>query len=189
MAKGLVSIRLRPNHVTLFGFFLGMLALPTLAAEHYGLALIFIILNRIADGLDGATARLANSSDAGGFLDITFDFIFYASVPLGFVLADPLNNAMAGSILMFSFVGTGASFLASAIFAERCGVRGGNFSNKAFHYADGLMEGAETQAFFVAMCLFPHYFSWLAFVFSALCILTSGLRIYSTFKFLKTPMS
>lgn len=189
MAKGVIALGLRPDHVTLIGFSLGMLALPALATEHYGLALLFIVLNRLADGLDGAVARATTSSDAGGFLDITLDFIFYSSVPLGFILANPLQNAVAGGILMLSFVGTGVSFLAFAIFAEKHKITNINYPNKSFHYAGGLMEGAETQIFFIAMCIFPLYFSWLASIFALLCVLTSSLRIYASFNTLKSLSS
>ncbi|RUR31152.1 CDP-alcohol phosphatidyltransferase family protein [Vreelandella nanhaiensis] len=189
MAKGVIALGMRPDYVALIGFGLGMLALPALATEHYGLALVFIVLNRLADGLDGAVARATTASDAGGFLDITLDFIFYSSVPLGFILAHPLQNAAAGGVLMLSFVGTGVSFLASAIFAERHNITNIDYPNKSFHYAGGLMEGGETQLFFIIMCLFPLYFPWLALVFALLCALTSGLRIYAGFKTLSALSS
>ena len=48
--------RVRPVQVTLGGFAIGMLAMPLLAAEAYGLALVAILANRLADGLDGALA-------------------------------------------------------------------------------------------------------------------------------------
>ena len=54
------------NQTTLFGFALGCFALPALMAEQYTLALAFILLNRICDGLDGALARIQGITDAGG---------------------------------------------------------------------------------------------------------------------------
>jgi phosphatidylglycerophosphate synthase len=107
------------NQLTVFGFLVGMFAVPLLAFEMWYGALIAIALNRILDGLDGALARYANqSSSAGGFLDITLDFLFYAAIPLGFILANPAQNAIAGAILLATFIGTGSSFLAFAIAAE-----------------------------------------------------------------------
>jgi phosphatidylglycerophosphate synthase len=50
------------------------------------------VLNRLFDGLDGALARRRGLTDAGGFLDISLDFLFYALVPFGFMLADPAAN-------------------------------------------------------------------------------------------------
>lgn len=82
-----------PDGLTLVGFAIGVLALPFLALGWYGAALAAILLNRLLDGLDGALARRRGLTDAGGFLDIALDFLFYALVPFGFILADPLNNA------------------------------------------------------------------------------------------------
>ena len=108
------------DQLTVVGFIIGMLALPLLANQLWFGALIAIALNRIFDGLDGALARHANqSSSAGGYLDITLDFLFYAAVPLGFILANPEQNAIAGALLLAAFIGTGSSFLAFAIAAEK----------------------------------------------------------------------
>ena len=45
------------NATTLVGLAIGLLALPLLAYEQYGWALLAILLNRLVDGLDGAIAR------------------------------------------------------------------------------------------------------------------------------------
>lgn len=82
--------------ITLMGFAIGVLALPFLALGWYGAALVAIVVNRLLDGLDGALARRRGLTDAGGFLDIALDFLFYALVPFGFMLADPAANALAG---------------------------------------------------------------------------------------------
>lgn len=74
-----------------------MLALPFLALGWYPAALIAIVLNRLLDGLDGALARRRGLTDAGGFLDIALDFLFYALVPFGFALAAPADNAIAAA--------------------------------------------------------------------------------------------
>ncbi|TDX28356.1 phosphatidylglycerophosphate synthase [Modicisalibacter xianhensis] len=185
MAKGFVQLGIRPDQMTLAGFIIGMFAIPSLATENYTLALLLIALNRLADGMDGAIARLTSTSDAGGFLDISLDFIFYSSVPLGFILADPLQNAAAGGVLMLSFVGTGVSFLTFAIFAEKNKIKNVSFPNKSFHYIGGLMEGSETQIFFIVLCVFPHWFPLLAYFFTFLCMVTASSRIYSSYKLLK----
>ena len=83
-------------------------------------AFVLILLNRFCDGPDGAVARATAPTDFGGFLDIVFDFIFYAMVPFGFALDDPAN-ALAACFLVVSFFGTAVSFLAFAVMAERRG--------------------------------------------------------------------
>lgn len=86
-----------PDGLTLVGFAIGVLALPFLALGWYLAALVVIVLNRLFDGLDGALARRRGLTDAGGFLDISLDFLFYATVPFGFILAAPAQNALAGA--------------------------------------------------------------------------------------------
>ena len=83
--------------------------------------MVLIIANRVCDGLDGAVARSAGGTDLGAYLDITLDFLFYSAVPFAFAVADPAN-AMAAAFLIFSFVGTGSSFLAFAIIAQKRGI-------------------------------------------------------------------
>lgn len=96
-----------PDQISFAAFGVGMGALPALYLHMYWLALILILLNRIGDGLDGALARMTQTSDAGGFLDIVLDFIFYSSVVLGFAVAEPEANGLAAVALLFTFVGTG----------------------------------------------------------------------------------
>ncbi len=174
------------DKLTLLGFIIGMLVLPLLAYELWFGALIAIVLNRIFDGLDGALARYANqSSSAGGYLDITLDFLFYAAVPLGFILADPTQNAIAGAFLLATFIGTGSSFLAFAIAAEKYKLDKPQFKYKSFYYLNGLTEGSETIALFVAFCIWPQYFVVLASIFAIACAITIFTRIYGGYHTLK----
>ncbi len=80
---------------------------------------MLLLLSRLCDGLDGAVARHTQKTDRGGFLDIVLDFAFYGVIPLGFVVAEPAQNAVAGAVLLFAFYVNGASFLAYAIMAEK----------------------------------------------------------------------
>ncbi|HEL6474857.1 TPA: CDP-alcohol phosphatidyltransferase family protein [Klebsiella pneumoniae] len=149
-----------PDGLTLVGFAIGVLALPFLA-------------------------RRRGLTDAGGFLDIALDFLFYALVPFGFILADPLNNALAGGWLLFAFIGTGSSFLAFAALAARHQIANPGYAHKSLYYLGGLTEGTETILLFVLGCLFPAHFAWLAWLFGALCWLTTATRICSGYQTLK----
>jgi phosphatidylglycerophosphate synthase len=164
------------DRVTLAGFAVGMAAVPALALGWWGVALALILANRLADGLDGAVARLAGPTDRGAFLDIALDFVVYASVPVGFALADPAANALPAAVLVAAFVGTMSSFLGFAVIAASRGMRAADYPTKGFYYLGGLTEGAETIALFVAMCLFPEAFPALALVFAAACAITTGMR-------------
>lgn len=174
------------DQITFYGFVIGMLAVPLLAFSLWYWALAAIIINRIFDGIDGQLARYANqSSSAGGFLDITLDFLFYAAIPLGFILANPEENAIVGSILLATFIGTGSSFLAFAIAAEKFKIEKPQFKYKSFYYLNGLAEGTETIGLFVAFCLWPEYFPVLASVFIVACIITIFTRIHGGYYTLK----
>ena len=119
IGAGLARLGLNANAVTVGGFLFGCGAWVALAFREYYLALGLIAANRVADGLDGALARRLGPTDLGGYLDIALDFFFYAGVPFFFAVGRP-EFALPAAFLVFSFVGTGSSFLAfSAIAAKR----------------------------------------------------------------------
>ena len=165
--------------MTLFGFGVGMTCLPLLATGHPLWALAAMCINRLADGLDGALARLTAPTDRGAFLDIACDFLFYASVPLGFALAEPAQNALPAAALLFAFMGTASSFLAFAVLAAKRGMASTAFPQKGLYYLGGLTESTETMAVFAAMCLRPDWFAGLAWGFAALCGLTTVSRLWA----------
>lgn len=181
LGRRIAAFGWRPDAITLAGLGLGLLAVPALALQSYVVALALIALNRIADGLDGAVARIRGPTDLGGFLDIVCDFVFYAAIPFGFALARP-EDALAASFLIFSFVGTGASFLAYAVFAAKRGLATTARGSKSLYYLGGLTEGTETIAVFAAFCLFPSYFAVIAYVFGALCWITTVSRMLAAFR-------
>ena len=176
IAARIVKLGVRADQVTITGFILGIIALPMLASHHYTWALVFILLNRVFDGLDGEVARLTKATDRGAFLDIALDFVFYASIPLGFALANAAANALAAAVLLAAFVGTGSSFLAFSLMAQKRQLRAQKFPSKGLYYLGGLTEGAETIAVFVAFCLWPDLFTPLAYGFAIACGLTTLSR-------------
>ncbi len=175
----------KPDTVTVVGFVLGVACVPAVALGYPLIGLACLLLNRLADGVDGELARLSSPSDAGGFLDITLDFIFYALFPLGFALADPEQNALAAAVLIASFVGTGASFLAFATLADKHSVVSPDFEYKSLYYLNGLAEGTETIVCFALMCLFASYFAIFAWVFSILCLITTANRVIFGYRTLR----
>lgn len=184
LARPLRRRGITANQVTVTGFAVGMLAVPLIVLNWYWLALICVALNRLADGVDGELARLDQPSDAGGYLDITLDFIFYQAVVFAFALADPANTLWA-LILMLSFVGTGVSFLAFAVMAEKHQISNPAYPNKSLHYLGGLAEGTETIAVFVAFLVWPQYFPAIAAGFAALCVVTTAMRLIYGFRTLR----
>jgi phosphatidylglycerophosphate synthase len=177
VARKLHGAGLTPNQISFAGFGFGVLSALLIAHGDIETAIIPLLLNRILDGLDGAVARLAGPSDRGAFLDITLDFLFYAAVPLAFAFCDPSRNALAASVLLAAFIGTGVSFLAYAIMATKRGETSTAYPSKGFYYLGGLTEGFETVLCFVAMCLWPQHFAIIAYVYAAMCAVTTLTRL------------
>ena len=180
-----VPRKISANSITFAGFAIGLLAVPLLWIELYTMALALILVNRFFDGLDGAVARRNGITSFGGYLDITCDFIFYSAVILGFALADPEKNGLAASFLIFSFIGTGSSFLAFAVAAEKHGISSEAHGQKAFYYLGGLAEGTETILFYIIICLFPEHFPTFAVIFGSICWLTVVGRFGSAYSLLR----
>jgi phosphatidylglycerophosphate synthase len=177
VARRLAQRRVSADAVTMAGFAVGIAAAVAIAlgAPLAGLALL--LASRFCDGLDGALARLTQATDRGAFLDITLDFLFYASVPLAFAIADPASNALAAAVLLTAFIGTGSSFLAFASLASVRGLKSLAHPNKGLYYLGGLTEATETLLCFALMCLWPPWFASIAYGFAVLCAVTIATRL------------
>ena len=157
------------NEVTLAGLGFGLAAAVMLA-------LVPLLIGRLLDGLDGAVARASGGkSDFGGYLDLLCDFAFYGAVPLAFALREE-GNAPAAAFLLAAFYVNGASFLGYAALAAKRGIETTAQGVKSLYYSAGLLEGAETVLFFVALCLWPEAFRPLALGFGLLCLVTATAR-------------
>ena len=176
-ARTLVRLGAGADAISFAGFAIGMAAATAIAFQHFLPGLALLMLSRLMDGLDGAVARATRPTDRGGFLDITLDFLFYAAIPLAFAIADPAANALPAAVLLAAFIGTGSSFLAFAIVAEKRRLQSVAFPDKSFYFLGGLTEATETIAAFAAMCLWPQWFPQIACGFAALCAITIALRI------------
>jgi phosphatidylglycerophosphate synthase len=177
-ARVLVRAGLGANTITIIGFLIGLFAAVLIASGAYMAGAMAIFASRLCDGLDGAVARLTQATDAGGFLDIALDFLFYASIPLAFAIGNPAEHALPAAVLLAAFIGTGSSFLAFAVLAAKRGLQDLSTPGKSFYFLGGLTEATETLAFFIAMCIWPAHFAVLAYAFAALCGITIATRIW-----------
>ena len=177
-ARVLARAGLGANRITLLGFAIGMGAALAIALGAFLPGAALILLSRLCDALDGAVARQTQTTDAGGFLDIALDFVFYASIPLAFAFADPLVNALPAAVLLAAFMGTSSSFLAFAALAAKRGMASLAWPDKSIYFVGGLTEATETLAMLLAMCLWPQHFAPLAYGFAVLCTLTTASRIW-----------
>lgn len=177
VGRGLASAGISANAITIAAWFLGIIAAVLLWQQFYIAGLVLVLASRLLDGLDGAVARSSGTTDFGGYLDIVLDFFFYGAIPLAFILADPADNAIAGSVFVFSFYFNGATFLAYSAIAERLGLKTNVRGQKAVYFTTGLAEATETIAVFVLFCVFPNWFAIIAYCFAAITLWTALSRI------------
>ena len=171
-----------PNQMTLLGFGFGVLMCVSIVIDQYMIAIIFLFLNRLSDGLDGAMARLQTPTPLGGYLDIVLDFLIYGGFVLSFGITEQ-NNTLLSMILLFCYIGTGSTFLAKAAILPSLTNQNLNEEiPKSFHYAVGLVEGTETIIFMVLCLLFPNLFIYFSFIFITLCLITIVFRIIVCYK-------
>lgn len=174
IAVASAKVGVTANQLTFVGALFGLGAAAAIAGGLFALGLALIGVNRFFDGLDGALARTSSPTAWGGYLDSLADYVFYVAVPLGFAFYDPVN-IWPMLLLVSSFLLTAVSFLAlAAILAGRDLGHG----TKAFTYTSGLVEGAETIAAFILMCLLPYNVPVIATAFAGLCLLTAIQRLW-----------
>ncbi|MEZ6090226.1 MAG: CDP-alcohol phosphatidyltransferase family protein [Pirellulaceae bacterium] len=176
IADVLMRLRISANQLTWIGFAAGMLGGLCIVEGWFSAAFVCITLNRLFDGLDGCVARLRGATDVGGFLDIALDMVFYSTIPFAFALYSQ-ENQLASAFLIYSFMGTGSSFLAFAVISAKRGKIADDAGKKSFFYSRGLIEGTETALFLWLVCILPEHFANLAWTFGGLCWLTTCIRI------------
>lgn len=184
---GIARAGFSADAVTLIGLAFGLLAAVFIGFGLPMLAILPLLLSRLADGLDGAVARATEKTDFGGYLDIAADFLFYGAVPFAFVAMDPTANGLAGAFLLASFYFNGTSFLGYAILAEKRNLETTAQGQKSLYYSNGILEGTETIIFFLLLCFLPQYFAPLAWVFGVACFATGTLRVYGAYQTFPHP--
>ncbi len=156
------------TQLTGLGFVVGVAGCIALTQEAYGIALLCLALNRLADLFDGAVARATRVTDFGGFTDIVADFLIYSGYVLAFAIGRP-ENAIPAAVLIYTFLGTGTTFLAAAIIAAKRDIRREPASRKSFFYNTALAEGTESTVYLALICLLPDHFAVMSYVFAAIC--------------------
>ncbi len=181
IGKKVASFCLSANSITLLGFIMGIIAIISIYFAQYKIAIIFICLNRLCDGIDGAVARHIGLSDFGGFLDIVCDFLIYSGVIFAFGMAND-EHLFYSSFLVFSFIGPISSFLAYAIIATKNQINTDTRGKKSFHYLGGICEGTETAAVLILSCLMPENFAIICITYGILCWITTIGRVYNAWQ-------
>ena len=177
-----------PDRLTLLGLVLGVGSAVAAARSQWWLALVLWLVSRLLDGLDGALARRrrrahgGQDSGAGGFLDITADFLVYGSFVVGVALGSG-GSLTPFLLVLFAYYVNGAAFLAFSSIAERRGVAIAD--GRSLTFIGGLAEGTETVFVHSLWCVIPGHAAEIAWVWAGVVALSAFQRIvtgYSTLR-------
>lgn len=163
--------KLSPLSVSLIGILVGILTIPFIAFDFKWIGILLILASGYCDTLDGSLARLQKrSSSMGAAIDIVGDRAVEFSIILGLFFYDPSHRALTTLFMLGSILLCVTSFLVVGIFSQ-------NHSEKSFHYSPGLVERAEAFIFWIAMIIWPESYTYLAYLFISLVLLTTAIRL------------
>ena len=182
-----------PDRVTVTGLVLGVAGSAAAAAAVWPVALVLWLLSRLADGLDGPLARRRRATSgrraggAGGFLDISADFVVYGSFVVGVGVG---SRGASGDLLPFlavllAYYVNGSAFLAFSSIAERTGHRIDD--GRSLSFLGGLAEGTETVAVHSLWCLLPGAAGTVAWVWAGVVAVSAAQRVVGGYRTLSSP--
>ncbi len=153
-----------PDRLTLLGLATGLASAASASQGWWGPALVLWVLSRGLDGLDGPLARRrGRASEAGGFLDVTADFLVYGAGVVGVAVGTGSTYPFLAVLLAYYVNGT--AFLAFSSAAERTGQQLDD--GRTFSFVGGLAEGAETIVVHALWLLVPAWAPAVAVVWAA----------------------
>lgn len=184
-----------PNRLTGLNLVLGLASAGFAAAQLWLPALIGWLLCRLADGLDGPLARRRNARNpsavngglgAGGFLDISADFVVYGATVIGVAA-----GAAAGFdapwlpflLVLFAYYINGSVFLAFSSLAEKHGRQIDD--GRSLSFLGGLTEGAETILVHSLWLIFPAAAWQIAVVWALLVGISAAGRVVAGYRLLR----
>lgn len=191
-----------PDRLTLLGLVTGLASAATAAAQLWWWALGLWLLSRLLDGLDGPLARRraaaadgadhasGASSQAGGFLDITADFVVYGATVVGVAVGATHGEGASWfpfvAVLLAYYV-NGTAFLAFSSIAERTGHRIDD--GRSLSFLGGLAEGTETIVVHALWLLLPALAADIAWVWAAVVAVSAVQRMTTGYLTLRRPAS
>lgn len=181
-----------PDGLTLSGLALALGSAVSAAVQWWPLALVLWLASRILDGLDGALARRrkaderAGDSEAGGFLDITADFLAYGATVVGVAI-----GVTAGYdapwwpflLVLLTYYVNGTAFLAYSSIAERTGrtIEDG----RSLSFLGRIAEGTETIVVHSLWLILPFWAWHIAIVWAAVVAVSAVHRMIVGYRALR----
>ncbi|MBX9717602.1 MAG: CDP-alcohol phosphatidyltransferase family protein, partial [Microbacteriaceae bacterium] len=194
LARALDRPGISPDGLTLAGLAIGLGSAVAAGLQWWAVALVFWLLSRVIDGLDGAVARRrraappadAPHSEAGGFLDITADFVVYGSTVVGVAV-----GATAGfdapwwpflAVLLAYYI-NGSAFLAFSSIAERTGRQLDD--GRSLSFLGRIAEGTETIVVHALWLILPYWAAPIAIGWAALVGVSAVQRMVAGYRALR----
>ncbi len=181
------------DRITAAGLILGLSSAAAAAGTWWWLSLALWLISRLADGLDGPLARLRGSRDpcqsdsgAGGFFDITADFLVYGSTVVG--VAAGVNAAYGAPwwpflLVLLAYYINGTAFLAFSSIAERS--RRTLNDGRSLSFLGGLAEGTETIVVHSLWLIFSTVAWQIALVWAAVVSISAVQRMVVGYRALR----
>ena len=173
-------VSISPNALTGVGLLFGLISALLCSLGALQSALVFWIVNRIFDGLDGEVARAQQSqTDLGGYLDILADLLIYAFIPIGLAASSSQPHIWPVlSVMLASFYfNVGSWMYLSSILEKLDAGAAVSGESTSVTMPRGLIEGAETVLFFTLFLLLPQYLLVLFLLFTGLTFTGALLRV------------
>jgi phosphatidylglycerophosphate synthase len=144
--------KIPPMALTILAFAAAVAAMISIGYHRYLPGLGLLILAGLFDVLDGPLARRESETSGGVFLDKFLSIVAAAGIPFAFALAQP-DRALAAMFLLLGLVARTA--------------------------ADDVRAIGKTEIFvaFALACLFPDWFSIIAYTVGILCFVSAGMRL------------
>lgn len=182
-----------PDRLTVAGLVLGLTSAALASGQLWGWALLAWLTSRALDGLDGPLARrrrTGQGSAAGGFLDITADFVAYGATVVGVAVGTVGTSASLAEWLPFlavllAYYVNGTAFLAFSSIAERTGHRIDD--GRSLSFLGGIAEGAETILVHALWLLVPAYAPQVATVWAGVVGISAAHRVVTGYRTLRAP--
>jgi phosphatidylglycerophosphate synthase len=175
-----------PGLVTFAAFVCGLCScLLAMFFEHSRLALVFWLLNRLLDCLDGSLARARNqATQFGGFFDLLSDFVVYSLLPIAIARgqSDLIRvDWTAVALLEASFhVNNFVLFYVAAVAADK---RDGELTSVTMKPA--LIEGFESGILFTIMVIWPAWINTWCWIMAMGVMMGTVQRVSSLVPIIK----
>ena len=186
-----------PDRLTVAGLLLGVASAVIAGLLLWWVALVLWLVSRVADGLDGTLARRRRrlaasqgrepaSSHAGGFLDITADFVVYGATVVGVAVGATAQFDAPWwpfLVVLLAYYVNGTAFLAFSSIAERTGRTLDD--GRSLSFLGRIAEGTETIAVHALWLILPFWAWQIALVWALFVAVSAVQRIVVGYRSLR----